>query len=76
MRQKGLNLIIYNVKLNKDMIEQAFTRGFIKAAQNIGINASTAYTSKDSQERALKIKARHPYATSLPFGDMVGATVA
>jgi hypothetical protein len=33
-------------------------------------------TSDESKERALKMKAEHPYLTSLPFGDMIGAAVA
>ena len=34
------------------------------------------HTSDESQRRALKMKAKHPYATLLPFGDVVGALKA
>lgn len=34
------------------------------------------HTSDGSRARARKFKAEHPYATALPFGDMVGAALS
>lgn len=34
------------------------------------------HLSHDSEDRAKKFKSKHPYSTSLPFGDMVGAATS
>jgi hypothetical protein len=53
------------------------TTGYLNGALAGGWNKFvTKHTSEDSKERALKMKARHPYLTSLPFGDMVGAVAS
>ena len=51
--------------------------GYAGGALGGAINsAETKGPSEESRQRALKMKTNHPYLTSLPFGDVIGAAVS
>ena len=50
--------------------------GLAGAAGGLINKAILQNTTKETQQRAIKMKNEHPYLTSLPFGDMIGAANA
>ena len=51
--------------------------GYGIGALSGGINSAVIHnTSDETKQRATAMKAKHPFMTSLPFGDMIGAAAA